>query len=61
MAVRPKHNPPVNMQTGQVSCRLAGLAILRPLAGGGYLGFESVEDARDHPTTLTIKSGQVAA
>lgn len=61
MSVRPKHNPPVNLRTGQVSARIAGCAILRPLSGGGYLGFENPLDAYGHPTTTMQPSVEKAA
>lgn len=50
MAIRQKFNPPVDPQTFAVSAKLAGVAILRPLPGGGYIGFETAGDAIGHPT-----------
>lgn len=51
MSVKGPFNPPIDIRTGQVSARLLGVAILRPLPGGGYIAFDSVNDAINHPTT----------
>ncbi|MCP4619966.1 MAG: hypothetical protein GY844_26450 [Bradyrhizobium sp.] len=50
MAIREKFNPPVNLRTNNVSAKISGVAILRPLSDGGFIGFESVDDALGHPT-----------
>lgn len=49
MAVRNIPKPAVNKHYVP-SAVLADVAILRPLPGGGYVGFERVEDALGHYT-----------
>ena len=49
--MRDKFSPPVNLRTGQVSARLSGVAVLRPMSDGNYIGFRTAAEAMGHPST----------
>ena len=61
MSQTPSFHPPINLRTGQISAKMCGMAILRPLPDGSYIGFKSTADAIGHATAKVVATSQAAA